>query len=401
LAIWLSDWIITHPDNSQARLTLRVLSPVFAGKEATEYVGLSGWSALHICWNESQRILQELQRLLTEGGRYWGRIASREKGGFLVELREPDITAFLPKSQADVRKPTDWNSYIGVECNFEIIGVDEWNQRPTVSRRLPLEKEQAAHLMALREGDRVGGVVVNLVGYGAFVTLNCGLTGLLHLSEFSWTEKYSDPAELLQIGQQVNVLILSVDFERRHIALSLRQLQPDPWMDIEGRVRVGCVVEGTVQSLTKKLAFIEIEPGVRGVVHVSHLSWTYRPKNSDEMLRVGQSVRCLVLSLDAESRKMELGLRELEVDPWLEKIPREYTVGDIRLGKVCNVVKYGVFVELERDLHGLLHRSEIPGESDGTEKIERHFESGEQLRVRIVAIDQGTRKIGLSLMLDP
>ncbi|MEZ6130449.1 MAG: 30S ribosomal protein S1 [Planctomycetaceae bacterium] len=244
----------------------------------------------------------------------------------------------------------------------------------------------------------IKGEVVNVLSYGAFVKLEDGIEGLVHISEMSWTRRVNHPSELVAIGDEVEVMVLGINEDKQEISLGMKQTQANPWDNVLEKYPVGSKVTGTVRNLTNYGAFIELEEGVDGLLHISDMSWTRKISHSNEMLKKGDALECEILSVDQERRRIALGLKQLDLDPWETTIPEKYSPGSSVKGKVTKITNFGVFVELEDELEGLLHVSEL---SD--QKIE-HPESmvnvGDEIEVRILRVDTADRKIGLSCRSD-
>jgi len=245
---------------------------------------------------------------------------------------------------------------------------------------------------------KVRGEVVNVMTYGAFVKLEDGIEGLVHISEMSWTRRINHPTELVQIGDEVDVVVLGINREKQEISLGMKQTQPNPWDDVAARYPEGAKVKGTVRNLTNYGAFIELEEGVDGLLHVSDMSWTRKVAHANELLRKGMEIECKVLSVDENRKRIALGLKQLDNDPWETTIPDKYKVNSIVKGTVTKITNFGVFVQLEPELEGLLHVSELSDEKvDNPESL---VNVGDELEVRVLRIDTDDRKIGLSRKLD-
>lgn len=243
-------------------------------------------------------------------------------------------------------------------------------------------------------GSRVKGTVVNLVPYGAFVELEKGVEGLLHISEFSWTKKYANPNELLAIGDVIEVQVLDVDRENKKISLGLKQLESNPWLDVEAKYPVGTKVKGKIRNLTDYGAFVELEDGIDGLIHVSDISWTKRVAHPKDVLKKGEKVEAVVLAVDAGNRRISLGLKQLVTDPW-DDLVMKYAANTVLDGKVTKVANFGLFVEIDADIEGLAHISEIML-AEG-EKLEEKFKPGDALKVKVLKVDSIQHKIALSV----
>ena len=243
-------------------------------------------------------------------------------------------------------------------------------------------------------GKVVRGTVVNVMSYGAFVKLEPGIEGLVHISEMSWTKRVNHPNELVQIGDEIDVVILGVDKDGQQLSLGMKQAQENPWTKVADRFPVDSIVQGKVRNLTNYGAFIELEEGIDGLLHVSDMSWTRKISHPSEMLEKGQEVQCKVLSIDQERRRIALGLKQLNDDPWANDIPSKYQPGQVVTGKVTKITNFGVFVGLQDGLEGLLHISELADHK--VENPEEIVKVGEDIEVKILRVDTDERKIGLS-----
>ncbi len=244
-------------------------------------------------------------------------------------------------------------------------------------------------------GSRVHGEVVNIMSYGAFVRLEPGIEGLVHISEMSWTRRVNHPSELVQPGASVDVVVLEINKDKQEISLGMKQTEVNPWELVGEKYPPGTVIEGTVRNLANYGAFVEIEPGIDGLLHVSDISWTKKVTHPNEVFKKGDAVRCVVLDVDREKQRVALGVKQLHEDPWLHAIPDAYKPGMVVRGKVTKITNFGVFVELENDLEGLLHISEL-----ADHKVENPMDvvkPNDEVDVKILRVDIDDRKIGLSL----
>jgi len=244
-------------------------------------------------------------------------------------------------------------------------------------------------------GEKVAGEVVNITPYGAFVKLEEGIEGLVHVSEMSWTRRVNHPSEVVSVGEEVEVVVLAIDKAKQEISLGMKQTEVNPWTLVKEKYPPGTVVEGVVQNLANYGAFIEIEEGIDGLLHVSDMSWTQKVNHPSEVLKKGQKIKCQVLSVDQDKKRVALGLKQLDEDPWERRIPETYVAGAVVRGKVTKVTNFGVFVELEDGLEGLLHVSELADHKvDNPEEV---VAPGDELDVKVLRVDTAERKIGLSL----
>jgi len=244
-------------------------------------------------------------------------------------------------------------------------------------------------------GTRLHGAVVNLMSYGAFVKIEEGLEGLVHISEMSWTRRINHPSEIVTVGQEVDVIVLEIDKNKNEISLGMKQAEINPWTLVKEKYPPGTVITGTVRNMTNYGAFVEIEEGIDGLLHVSDLSWTRKVGHPSEVLKKGEKLQCVVLAVDEDKMRVAMGLKQLTEDPWLRQIPEHYLPGQIVKGKVTKLTNFGVFVELESDLEGLLHVSEMADHK--VENPQDIVKVGDEIEVKILRVDIDERKIGLSL----
>ena len=245
-------------------------------------------------------------------------------------------------------------------------------------------------------GSKHTGEVVNIMSYGAFVKLEDGVEGLVHISEMSWTKRINHPSELVKVGDKLNVVVLEFNHTKQEISLGMKQAEMNPWDLVENHYPIGTIIEGTVRNLTSYGAFVEIEEGIDGLLHVSDMSWTKKVTHPSEMVKKGDKLQCVVLSVDREKKRIALGKKQLHADPWLETIPANYHVGDLLSGYVTKITNFGAFVKLEDDLEGLLHISEL-SDSKVT-NVEDVLKIGMKVEVRVIRVDVEERKIGLSFV---
>jgi small subunit ribosomal protein S1 len=283
---------------------------------------------------------------------------------------------------------------IDQEIEVQILHIDR--EREKIA--LGLKQKTASPWDHVEEKYPVGsthkGTVVNVMSYGAFVKLEEGIEGLVHISEMSWTKRISHPNELVHIDDEVSVVVLKIDKEKHEISLGMKQTQENPWDKVADRYPIGAIVEGTVRNLTNYGAFIEIEEGIDGLLHVSDVSWTRKISHPSEVVEKGQKVRCKVLSVDQQRRRIALGLKQLDEDPWATDIPSRYQSGQVVKGTVTKLTNFGVFVGLENGLEGLLHISELADHK--VENPEEIVKVGDEIEVKILRVDTDERKIGLS-----
>jgi small subunit ribosomal protein S1 len=322
-----------------------------------------------------------------------GKIIRRIKGGFVVDLGGVD--AFLPGSQVDVKPIRDFDAFVGKTLDVKIVKVNEARKNIVVSRRVIIEKEMSGKrdeiLKTLEKGQVRKGIVKNITDFGVFVDLG-GVDGLLHITDLSWG-RVNHPSEVVKLDEEIEVVILDFDKEKKRISLGRKQLEAHPWENVEKKYPIGSVVSGKVVSLTDYGAFVELEKGIEGLIHISEMSWSQHIKHPSQVLSIGQEVKAKVLSIEAEDRKISLGLKQLQPDPW-EKIEEKYPIDSIHKGIVRNITPFGVFVELEEGVDGLVHISDL----SWTKKI-RHpnevVKKGEEIEVKILGINKEERRISL------
>jgi small subunit ribosomal protein S1 len=244
-------------------------------------------------------------------------------------------------------------------------------------------------------GSRVGGRVVSVTDYGAFVELEAGVEGLIHISEMTWSRRMKHPSKVVRVGDSVESVVLEIKSQDRRISLGIKQLEADPWTTVADRYSVGSVVEGRVRKLADFGAFVEIEEGIDGLVHVSDLSWTKRVKHPSELLKKGQVVQAVILNIDAPNRRLSLGVKQLQPDAW-ETFFRAHMVNDVVRGRVCRAATFGVFIELAPGVEGLCHNSEIPSNPD-RKKDEPPLPIGEEFEFKVIRMNEAEKKIGLSI----
>ena len=280
-----------------------------------------------------------------------------------------------------------------IECM--VIGVDKTTEKISLGLKQKSASPWASVETRYPIGKRVKGTVVNIMNYGAFIRLEDGIEGLVHISEMSWTKRIGHPSDVINTGDEIEVMVLDVNKDKQEISLGLKQLETNPWSIAGQKYPPGTVVEAKVTSLTNYGAFVEIEPGIDGLIHISDLSWTKKFNHPGEALQKGQDIRCVVLEVDEEKHRISLGIKQLSEDPWVRAIPEKYIPGQIVRGKVTKLTNFGVFVELEEDLEGLLHISELADHKiDAPQDI---VKIGDDVEVKILRVDNDSRKIGLSL----
>src|SRR3989440_371732 len=322
-----------------------------------------------------------------------GRVVEVVKGGLAVDV---GVKAFLPGSQVDLRPVKNLAGMVGQSIRAKVIKLNRRRGNVVLSRRSVLEEEREEKkkhtLEVLSEGMVLTGTVKNITDYGAFIDLG-GIDGLLHVTDMSWG-RVGHPSEIFQVGDQVEVIVLDVDRGAKRISLGMKQVEPDPWATIEQRYKPGARTLGRVRNLTDFGAFIELEPGVDGLLHISDMSWTRNVGHPSEILKKGQELETQILNLDRENKRISLGLKQIQPDPWTT-VAQRYPMGSRVTGKVVRLTDFGAFVELEPGVDGLLHISQMSNRSVGTPS--EIVNVGDELTLLVIRVDPNERRIGLSL----
>ena len=330
-----------------------------------------------------------------EGSVITGLMKHRVKGGIIIDLN--GVEAFLPVSQIDIGPVKNMDDFIGKEYEFKILKINQERRNIVVSRRELLEasrKDRRSQLLKDMEVNQIRkGVVKNITDFGAFIDLG-GIDGLLHITDMSWG-RISHPSEMLEIGQEVEVMILDIDYDKERVSLGLKQKTKNPWDEVETKYPVGSTVKGRIVNIMPYGAFVEIEQGVEGLIHVSEMSWTKRVTKAGDIVSVGEEVEAVVLDIDKEGKKISLGLRQKTRNPW-EVLAEKYPAGSRIKGKVRNMTSYGAFVEIENDIDGMIHVSDM----SWTRKINNPNEMlkvGDEVEAVILDIDPQQQRISLGL----
>ena len=322
-----------------------------------------------------------------------GYIKCRTKGGMIVDVF--GIEAFLPGSQIDVKPIRDYDVFVGKTMEFKVIKINQEYRNVVVSHKAlieeELEQQKKEIISKLEKGQVLEGTVKNITSYGVFIDLG-GVDGLIHITDLSWG-RVSDPKEIVELDQKINVVILDFDDEKKRIALGLKQLTPHPWDSLDPNLKVGDVVKGKVVVMADYGAFIEIAPGVEGLIHVSEMSWSQHLRSAQDFIKVGDEVEAVILTLDRAERKMSLGIKQLKQDPW-ENIEERYPVGSKHTATVRNFTNFGIFVEIEEGVDGLIHISDL----SWTKKVKHPSEFttiGAPIDVVVLEIDKENRRLSL------
>ncbi len=378
--------------------------------EIGEYIGRDIRAAVLKIDTERRNIVISRRKLIEEE-----RDAAKRR--LLDTLKEGDLVSGTVKNIADFGAFVDLGGIDGllhitdmswgrINHPSDLLKIDQRVEVKVLN--IDREKEKIALGLKQREaspweeiekkypvGSRVRGTVVNIMSYGAFVRLEDGIEGLVHISEMSWTRRINHPSELVTANQEVDVVVLEIDKSKQEISLGMKQTEINPWELVSEKYPKGTVIEGTVRNLANYGAFVEIEPGIDGLLHVSDISWTKKVTHPNEVFKKGDKIQCVVLDVDQEKQRVALGLKQLTEDPWLTAIPEHYKPGMVVRGTVTKITNFGVFVELEAHLEGLLHISELADHK--VENPQDVVKAGEEVDVKILRVDVEDRKIGLSL----
>ncbi|MCM8828718.1 MAG: 30S ribosomal protein S1 [Candidatus Omnitrophica bacterium] len=323
-----------------------------------------------------------------------GTILQRVKGGFKVDI---GILAFLPGSQTDIKPVTNPSQFVDMVSMFKIIKIDKQRKNVVVSRRKYLEEEKQEKkrefLQSLEKGTIVKGKVKNLVDYGAFIEIDNNIVGLLHLNDMAWG-RITHPSQILSVGEEIEVMVLDVNMEKQVVSFGLKQRTKNPWDDVETKYPVGSIVEGKVVNITDYGAFVKLEDGIEGLLHISEFSWTGRVRHPSDMVAMGDTVSLKVIDIKKDEQKISFSLRQMEPNPWPE-IVKKYPVGSVVKGKIYHITEFGAFVEIEKGVDGLLHISNI---SDSPVKHPSEvLRKGQKIDVIVLEIDPEGKKISLGL----
>lgn len=351
----------------------------------------------------SRRALIEKERaakktlLLNElevGQRRTGTVKNIADFGAFIDLG--GIDGLLHITDMSYGRVTDPHEVVSLDQKIEVVVLNIDHEKEKIS--LGLKQLTDSPWINVEEkypvGSRVHGTVVNVMSYGAFVKLEEGVEGLVHISEMSWTKRISHPNEMLHNGDEIDVVILGINKDKQEISLGLKQTMNNPWENVEEKYPVGAKVKGTVRNLTNYGAFVELEEGVDGLLHISDMSWVRKITHPSEVVRKNEEIECVVTSVDKKNRRIALGLKQMTEDPWVSRIPSKYHTGDRVVGKVTKITNFGVFVSLEDDLEGLLHISELANHK--VENPEDVVKVGDEIEVVVLRVDVADRKIGLS-----
>ncbi|MCB0478081.1 MAG: 30S ribosomal protein S1 [Crocinitomicaceae bacterium] len=341
----------------------------------------------------THRAWERVNQVLESGEVITGYVKCRTKGGLIVDVF--GIEAFLPGSQIDVKPIRDYDQYVGKNMEFKVVKINLEFRNVVVSHKAlieaELEEQKKQIIQTLEKGQVLEGTVKNITSYGVFIDLG-GVDGLIHITDLSWG-RVNHPEEIVELDQKINVVILDFDDSKKRIALGLKQLQAHPWDALDEKLQVGDKVKGKVVVLADYGAFIEIAPGIEGLIHVSEMSWSQHLRSAQDFLNIGDEVEAVILTLDREERKMSLGIKQLMPDPW-EGIEQKYPVDSKHTAKVRNFTNFGVFVELEEGVDGLIHISDL----SWSKKIKHPSEFckvGDEMEVIVLELDRDNRRLSL------
>ena len=378
-------------------------------KDLTEYVGnIYEFKIVKI--NDERKNVVLSRREVIEAER------AEQRQAFLQEVNAGD------EVEGFVKNITDFGAFIDLKGMDGLLHITDmsWGRvnhpsemltiaQPIKVQILEVDKEKERVSLGLKQmtpnpwedienrfpvGDQVKGKITKLVPYGAFVEVAVGVEGLIHVSELSWTKRITRPSDVLELGQEIESVVLGINIEEQKISLGVRQLEPNPWENVESRFPIGSMIKGEVRNLTPYGAFIELEDGIDGMVHVSDLSWTRKINHPSETLKKGDEIEAIVLEIDKETQRISLGVKQLEKDPW-EEIGKRFTVGDLVKGTVAKIAAFGAFVQLEDDVDGLVHISQLSEEHVG--KVKEVVNIGDEVEARVIKVDKAERRIGLSI----
>lgn len=341
------------------------------------------------------RAWQDIESAFENDSVIEGLVKRRTKGGLIVDIY--GVEAFLPGSQIDVKPIRDFDIYVGKKMEVKVVKINHANDNVVVSHKVliekDLEKQKAEILNNLEKGQVLEGVIKNMTNFGVFIDLG-GVDGLLHITDISWG-RINHPEEVLQLDQKVQIVVLDFDDDKKRISLGMKQLTSHPWDSLAGNLEVGSKVQGKIVNVADYGAFLELAPGVEGLIHVSEMSWSQHLRNPADFVKVGDEIEAVVLTLDKDERKMSLGIKQLTEDPWTkEDMSTKYAVGTKHKGVVRNLTNFGLFLEMEEGIDGLVHVSDL----SWTKKIKHPSEFvkvGDELDVAVLELDVENRRLAL------
>jgi small subunit ribosomal protein S1 len=344
---------------------------------------------------EREQLKEELLSKIEEGAEITGVVKNLTDYGAFIDLGGIDgLLHISDMSWGRISHPGELFR-IGEKVTVIVLKFDRNSERVTLGYKQRKPNPWSTADSKYSPGKRVTGKIINIVDYGIFIELEEGLEGLVHVSEFDWIEKIKKPSKYFSVGDTVEAVVLQVNSTDKRISLSIKQLKPNPWDMIKQNYSVGQKITGTVKGFTEFGAFLSLEEGVDALLHISDMSWTKHIKHPSEILKKGQEIEAVILSIDTEKERIAVGLKELNPDPWIEEIPKKFILGDHVKGKIVRISNYGLFIELDDDVEGLIYSSEIEKSHD--ERFEDIYKVGTELTARIIKIDPAERKIGLSM----
>ena len=378
---------------NDGQLNIEVGDQIEVALEAVE----DGYGETRISREKARKIStwKNLEHALETGEFVTGKILNRVKGGFAVEVDV--VKAFLPGSLVDTRPLKDAPNIENTIQDFKVIKLDYKRNNVVLSRKAVLEEANSAEklelLKSLEEGQIVKGIVKNITDYGAFIDLG-GLDGLLHITDISWS-RVINPADSLNLGEEIEVKVLSFDKEKLRVSLGLKQIQNDPWEEIDSKYSSGGVYEATVSNVTDYGCFAELEQGIEGLIHLSELDWTSKNIHPSKVVSNDEKIKVMILEIDREKRRISLGLKQTKPNPWVE-FDNKYNLGDNVEGEIKSITDFGIFVGLEGNIDGLIHLSDISEEENAKESLEK-FSNGDKITCVIFGIDSDRERISLKL----
>ena len=400
------DWVTVHVGlksegmisidefrNNEGEANIEVGDEIEVALEAVE----DGYGETRISREKARKLStwNMLEEALETGEFVTGKIQNRVKGGFAVEVDV--VKAFLPGSLVDTRPLKDAPNIENTIQDFKVIKLDYKRNNVVLSRKAVLEEANSAEklelLKSLEEGQIVKGIVKNITEYGAFIDLG-GLDGLLHITDISWS-RVINPADSLNLGEEIEVKVLSFDKEKLRVSLGLKQIQNDPWEEIDSKYSSGGVYEATVSNVTDYGCFAELEQGIEGLIHLSELDWTSKNIHPSKVVSNDEKIKVMILEIDREKRRISLGLKQTKPNPWVE-FDNKYNLGDNVEGEIKSITDFGIFVGLEGNIDGLIHLSDISEEENAKESLEK-FSKGDKITCVIFGIDSDRERISLKL----
>ena len=401
-----NDWVTVHVGlksegvisldefrNNEGKVDVNVGDEVEVALEAVE----DGYGETRISREKARKIStwKMLEEALETGEFVTGKIHNRVKGGFAVEVEV--VKAFLPGSLVDVRPVKEAPDIENTVQDFKVIKLDYKRNNVVLSRKAVLEKNNSAVkvelLKNLEEGQIVTGIVKNITDYGAFIDLG-GLDGLLHITDISWS-RVTNPSEHLNLGEEIEVKVLSFDKEKLRVSLGLKQIQKDPWENVESNYSVGGIYEAEVSNITDYGCFAQLEQGIEGLIHLSELDWTSKNIHPSKVVQMDEKIKVMILEIDHDKRRISLGLKQTKPNPWTE-FANKYGIGDKVEGQIKSITDFGIFVGLEGEIDGLIHLSDISDDEDPKNALEE-FKKDQELNCIVFAIDADRERISLKL----